>query len=210
MNGEQRNKSSKQRKTAALTGGIATGKSTVSRMFQELGTHLIDADLVARQVVEPGQPAYQEIVAHFGRDVLLGNGQLDRKALGAIIFQHPEERERLNQMTHPRVIAAIDAEEARIHADEPDRLILVDVPLLIETGMYRSYPAVILVYVPETVQFQRLMERDRLSAEDARRRIAAQMPIDDKLRYATHVIRNTGNQEETLAQVKTVFEQLNI
>ena len=210
MNGEQGNKASIHRKTAALTGGIATGKSTVSRMFQELGAYLIDADLVARQAVEPGQPAYQEIVAHFGRDVLLENGQLDRKALGAIIFQHPEERERLNQMTHPRVIAAIDGEEARIHASEPERLILVDVPLLIETGMYRSYPAVILVYVSENVQLQRLMERDRLSEEDARRRIAAQMPIDEKLRYTTYVIRNTGNREETLAQVKIVFERLNI
>ena len=198
------------RKTAALTGGIATGKSTAARMFQELGAYLIDADLVARQVVEPGQPAYREIVAHFGRTTLLEDGQLDRKALGAIIFQHPEERERLNQMTHPRVIAAIDAEEARIHVDEPERLILVDVPLLIETGMYRSYPAVILVYAPEIIQFQRLMERDRLSEEDARQRIAAQMPIDEKLRYATHVIRNAGNREETLAQVKTVFKQLNI
>ena len=208
MNGEQRNKFLIQRKTAALTGGIATGKSTVSRMFKELGAHLIDADLVARQVVEPGQPAYQEIVAHFGQAILLENGQLDRKALGAIIFQHPEERERLNQMTHPRVIAAIDAEEARIHANESERLILVDVPLLIETGMYRSYPAVILVYAPENMQLQRLMERDRLSAEDARRRIAAQIPIDDKLRYATHVIRNAGRQDETLAQVKMVFKQL--
>lgn len=198
------------RKTAALTGGIATGKSTVSRMFQECGAHLIDADLVARQVVEPGQPAYQEIVEYFGTEILLEDGQLDRKALGAIIFQHPEERERLNQMTHPRVIAAIDDEEARIHANEPDRLILVDVPLLIETGMYRSYPAVIVVYAPEMVQVQRLMERDRLPEEDARRRIAAQMPIDDKLRYAAHVIRNIGRQDETFAQVKTVFEQLNI
>ncbi len=196
------------RKTAALTGGIATGKSTVSRMFQELGAYLIDADLVARQVVEPGQPAYHEIVAHFGRKIILEDGQLDRKALGAIIFQHPEERERLNQMTHPRVIAAIDDEEARIHADEPERLILVDVPLLIETGMYRSYPAMIVVYAPEIVQLQRLMERDRLSAEDARRRIAAQMPIDDKLCYATHVIRNIDNREETFAQVKNVFEYL--
>ena len=198
------------RKTAALTGGIATGKSTVSRMFQELGAHLIDADLVARQVVEPGQPAYQEIIAHFGREILLKDGQLDRKALGAIIFQHTEERERLNQMTHPRVIAAIDNEEARVHAHEPERLILVDVPLLIETGMYRSYPAVILVYAPENAQLQRLMARDRLSEDDARRRISAQMPIDEKLRYATHLIRNTGGREETCAQVKMVFELLSV
>jgi dephospho-CoA kinase len=208
MNGECSNKSSIRRNTAALTGGIATGKSTVSDMFRELGAHLIDADIVARQVVEPGQPAYFEIVKHFGQEILLEDGRLDRKKLGAVIFQHQEEREHLNQMTHPRVIAAFDAEETQIHASDPDRLILVDVPLLIETGMYRSYPAIILVYAPETAQLQRLMERDRLSEEDARRRIAAQMPIDEKLSYATHVIRNAGGRDETFAQVQAIYASL--
>ncbi len=196
------------KKIAALTGGIATGKSTIARMFQKCGAHLIDADVVARQIVAPGQPAWREIVAHFGQEILRETGELDRKQLGAIIFQHPEERQALNHITHPRVIAEIRREEARLHLRSPKTLIIVDVPLLIETGMHTDYPAVILAYLPEAAQLRRLMERDQLSEADARRRIQAQMPIEEKLRCATHVVNNAGSLEETFRQAQAIYAAL--
>ena len=196
------------KKIAALTGGIATGKSTIARMFQKCGAHLIDADVVARQIVAPGQPAWREIVAHFGQEILRETGELDRKQLGAIIFQHPEERQTLNHITHPRVIAEIRREEARLHLRSPKTLIIVDVPLLIETGMHTDYPAVILAYLPEAAQLRRLMERDQLSEADARRRIQAQMPIEEKLRCATHVVNNAGSLEETFRQAQAIYAAL--
>ena len=196
------------KKIAALTGGIATGKSTIARMFQKCGAHLIDADVAARQIVAPGQPAWREIVAHFGQEILRETGELDRKQLGAIIFQHPEERQALNHITHPRVIAEIRREEARLHARSPETLIIVDVPLLIETGMHADYLAVILAYLPEAAQLRRLMERDQLSEADARRRIQAQMPIEEKLRCATHVVNNAGSLEETFRQAQAIYAAL--
>lgn len=196
------------KKIAALTGGIATGKSTIARMFQKCGAHLIDADVVARQIVAPGQPAWREIVAHFGQEILRETGELDRKQLGAIIFQHPEERQALNHITHPRVIAEIRREEARLHLRSPKTLIIVDVPLLIETGMHADYLAVILAYLPEAAQLRRLMERDQLSEADARRRIQAQMPIEEKLRCATHVVNNAGSLEETFRQAQAIYAAL--
>ena len=177
-------------------------------MFQKCGAHLIDADVVARQIVAPGQPAWREIVAHFGQEILRETGELDRKQLGAIIFQHPEERQALNHITHPRVIAEIRREEARLHLRSPKTLIIVDVPLLIETGMHTDYPAVILAYLPEAAQLRRLMERDQLSEADARRRIQAQMPIEEKLRCATHVVNNAGSLEETFRQAQAIYAAL--
>ena len=196
------------KKIAALTGGIATGKSTIARMFQKCGAHLIDADIVARQIVASDQPAWREIIAHFGQEIVRETGELDRKQLGAIIFQHPEEREVLNQITHPRVIEEIRREEAQLHLRSPEKLIIVDVPLLIETGMHADYPAVILAYLPEAAQLRRLMERDQLSEADARRRIQAQMPIEEKLRCATHVVNNAGSLEETFRQAQAIYAAL--
>ena len=196
------------KKIAALTGGIATGKSTIARMFQKCGAHLIDADIVARQIVASDQPAWREIIAHFGQEIVRETGELDRKQLGAIIFQHPEEREVLNQITHPRVIEEIRREEAQLHLRSPEKLIIVDVPLLIETGMHADYPAVILAYLPEAAQLRRLMERDQLSEADARRRIQAQMPMEEKLRCATHVVNNAGSLEETFRQAQAIYAAL--
>ena len=196
------------KKIAALTGGIATGKSTIARMFQECSAHLIDADVVARRIVAPGQPAWREIITHFGQGILRENGELDRKKLGAIIFQHSEERQALNHITHPRVIEEIRREEAWLYSRSPEKLIIVDVPLLLETGMHTDYSAVILAYLPKAAQLQRLMERDQLSEEDARRRIQAQMPIEEKLRCATHVVNNAGSLEETFRQAQAIYAAL--
>lgn len=198
----------KLQNTAALTGGIASGKSTVSRMFQELGVCLIDADIVARQVVELGKAAWKEIVAYFGEKILLEDGTIDRKKLGTIIFKQAEERQRLNQIVHPRVIQEIDEQEQACHQAQPERLVLVDVPLLIEAAMHEAYETIVLVYVPEAIQLQRLMNRDKLSEQDALARIRSQMPLSEKLEYATHVIHNDKSIEETRRQVGELYQKL--
>lgn len=169
---------------------------------------MIDADIVARQVVEPEKPAWKEIVDHFGTDILLENKQIHRKKLGAIVFSQLEERKILNQIVHPRVIEAIDVEEQQFHQHNNHILIVVDVPLLIEASMHESYPHVILVYVEEATQRQRLMNRDKISEQEALKRIRSQMPLSEKITYATHVIRNDETLEQTRAQVVTVYRQL--
>jgi dephospho-CoA kinase len=195
-------------KTAALTGGIASGKSTVSRMFQELGAYVLDADVVARQVVEPEQPAWREIVAHFGREILLADGHLDRKRLGAIVFQQPDERRILERIIHPRVIEHINHQEHLLHQTEHDRIIIVDVPLLIEASMHTDYATVIVVYASEATQLQRLMSREQLSEYSARQRLAAQMPLSEKLNYATHIISNDGTLAQTQQQVQAIYQEM--
>jgi dephospho-CoA kinase len=198
----------KHKKTAALTGGIASGKSTVSRMFQELGAYIIDADHVARQVVEPEQQAWQAIVTHFGQEILLDDGHIDRKKLGAIVFNQPEERRILERIIHPRVIEEINHQEQRIRKTDPERVVLVDVPLLIEASMHTDYATVIVVSVSEEIQLKRLMDRDHISENVARQRIAAQIPLSEKITYATHIINTDDTIERTQQQVQAIYQQM--
>jgi dephospho-CoA kinase len=198
----------KHPKTAALTGGIASGKSTVSRMFQDLGAYLIDADSVARRVVEPEKPAWQEIVQYFGQDILQENHAIDRKKLGAIIFAQPEKRQILNQITHPRVIEEIHQQEHVFHQSHPGQVVLIDVPLLIEASMHHNYMHVVLVYVPEEIQLHRLMIRDKISKDEARTKIRSQLPLSEKVPYATYVINNDGTLEKTREQVRAVYQDI--
>jgi len=198
----------KHPKTAVLTGGIASGKSTVSRIFQELGVYVIDADIVARQVVEPERPAWKEIVAHFGQDILLENGYINRKKLGMIVFDQPEELRILEHIIHPRVIEEINRQEHHIRETDQEHLILVDVPLLIEASMHTDYLTIIVVYVSEEIQLKRLMNRDNISENIARQRIAAQMPLSEKTKYATHVINNDETIEQTREQVETTYREI--
>jgi dephospho-CoA kinase len=183
-----------------LTGGIGSGKSTVDRMLAARGAAVIDADLLAREVVEPGQPALAEIAAEFGRGVLLPDGRLDRPALGAVVFSDAERRERLNAITHPRV-GELMAQRiaAALAGDAP--LVVVDIPLLFEGGRQAQFEGVLLVWVPPAVQLQRLVERDRMGEAEARARIAAQMPIDSKRALATWVVDNSGAVDATERQV---------
>lgn len=184
-----------------LTGGIASGKSTVARMLTERGAALVDADQVAREVVLPGEPALEAIASAFGQAVLHEDGALNREALGAIVFQDKEQLKRLEDITHPAIRQAM-AERIRQYAEEdPGRLIVADVPLLYETNAENRYEGVMVVYVPAPVQVDRLMQRNGMPREEAERRVSLQMDIEEKRRRADWVIDNTGSQEQTEAQI---------
>ena len=186
-----------------LTGGIGSGKSMVTQMFAQLGAAVIDADQLAREVVEPGQPALREIAAAFGPDVLLPDGRLDRPKLAGIIFADPAERAKLDAITHPRIRARMDA-EVKARRSGPGVLI-VDIPLLYENDRSNSVERVIVVWVDPQTQLRRIRQRDGLSAQAANQRIAAQMPLDSKRARADHVIDNSGSREDTQRQVEAIY-----
>lgn len=189
-----------------LTGGIASGKSTVSDILEEMGLPLIDADQVAREIVEPGQRAFNDIVREFGPRVVGPDGQLDRKALADLIFANPELRLKLNRITHPRLWEVFDY---RMQELPPDASIVVwDVPLLLETGMDQRVDEVWLVWVDVPLQIERLMKRDNLTEDEARNRLQAQMPIEEKMKRAHRVIDNRGTVEETRKTVTKFYNEL--
>jgi dephospho-CoA kinase len=192
-------------KVLGLTGGIGSGKSMVASMFAQLGADVIDADQLAREVVEPGQPALEEIAKAFGQDILLRDGRLDRGKLARIIFADPVARGTLNAITHPRIRERMDAE---ITARRSRRgVLVVDIPLLYENDRTRAVETVIVVWVDPKTQLRRLQERDGLSVEEARQRIAAQMPLDEKRARADVVIDNSGSRESTRRQVEAVYRR---
>lgn len=191
-----------------LTGGIATGKSTVTRMLRELGAYVVDADVWARKVVEPGQPALAEIVAAFGANMIAEDGTLNRPALGAVIFNDAAARARLNQITHPRVRDGMRSETTAYFAQHSDEPIVWDVPLLFEGETRKHVDVTVLVYVDEAVQLARLMERDHLNAQDATARIRSQMPIAEKRALADYLIDNAGTLEMTREQVRALWQIL--
>jgi dephospho-CoA kinase len=193
---------------AGLTGGIATGKSTVAAMFASAGAVVIDADRIAHDVVRPGTTVHADIVAHFGAGILLPNGTLDRKRLGAIIFGDPAEQRALERIVHPQVKREVAVQLDRIREAAPESVVIVDVPLLFEAGMDRGLAAIILVYAPEAVQLQRLMTREGLSETEAQARLRAQMPIEAKRSLATIVIDNSGSLENTRRQAMEVYRRL--
>jgi len=191
-----------------LTGGYASGKSTVAKMFVELGATLIDADKLAREVVKPDKQAWFEIVAHFGKGILLKNGEIDRKALGEIVFGSDAEMEKLNAIVHPRVLDEELKAIEEIKGRGLDAILILSVPLLIESGHYRQCDKIVVVTVDRDTQIKRLMERDGFSREESLRRISAQMPLSEKVTYADFVIDNSGSIQETEFQVKEVFKKL--
>ncbi|MBS3885898.1 MAG: dephospho-CoA kinase [Dethiobacter sp.] len=190
-----------------LTGGIATGKSTVADIFEELGAYRIDTDRLARFVVEPHQPAWEAIVRSFGTDVLAASGSLDRKKLAAIIFAEPEKREILNKLTHPAVRALL-REELACARERGVGIVLVEIPLLYEAGFDCEVEYVIVVKATEETQLSRLLSREILSEEAARLRIEAQMPLQEKVARADYLIDNDGSPAETREQVEKVWRLL--
>ncbi|NOJ93718.1 dephospho-CoA kinase [Corallococcus coralloides] len=189
-----------------LTGGIASGKSTVSRMLRELGARVLDADVLAREVVEPGTPGLKRIDERFP-GVVGPDGRLDRVKLGAHIFANAEERAALNAIVHPEVRALFLQKLQALEAEGVTHAVY-DVPLLIETGLHQAMEGVAVVWVPREVQKARLMTRDGLLADQAEARLAAQMPLDDKRAHATWVIDNSGTPEATRPQVEAVWRAM--
>jgi dephospho-CoA kinase len=191
-----------------VTGGIATGKTTVVNMLKELGAPVIDFDILARQVVEPGKPAWTEIVAFFGEQVLQEDKNLDRKKLSDIVFRDIEKRKKLEGFTHPRIHAEFVAKLSEIVEKDPDAIVQVDVPLLIEGNLQYMFHKTLVVYIPEEKQIERLVAREGISKEEAADRLKAQLPIDEKMSYADFVIHNDKSLEETRKQVEELWETL--
>ena len=188
-----------------LTGGVASGKSTVATMLRELGAVVVDADVLAREVVEPGTPGLAEVVAEFGPDVLTADGGLDRARVGSIVFADRDRRAALEAIIHPRV----RARAAEIEASAPPGVLVVhDIPLLVETGQEADFDVVLVVDVPEELQLARVARDRGWSPEEARARIAAQAGRVTRLAAATHVIDNSGTLEDLRQRVTEVFREL--
>jgi dephospho-CoA kinase len=191
-----------------LTGGIATGKSTVTDTFRRLGCEIIDADVLAREVVEPGEPALAAIVREFGPGVLQPDGTLDRKRLGVVVFADAERRRRLEAITHPAIRARFAARLAALTDRDFDGIVVFDAAVMIESGNYKSMDRLVVVFTDETTQRARLTARDAIDPAEAARKIASQMPVADKARLADHVIDNSGTRAATEAQTLRVHQAL--
>jgi len=191
-----------------LTGGIASGKSTVADMMSEMGAHVIDLDRIAREAVEPETPAWRDIVSEFGRRILREDGRLDRKEISDIVFSDPERRRRLEALTHPRIFeATADRAEALVRRDR-DAVIEVVVPLLVELDLQSLFYRVILVYIPASLQVERLVKRDGISTDKASAILGAQRAIDAKLEAADFVIHNEHSVQATREQVQRLWKTL--
>ncbi len=185
-----------------LTGGIASGKSTVGRMLEDLGAAVVDADQLAREVVAPGTPGLREVVAAFGSDVLDEEGRLARERLGERVFADPGERRRLERILHPRIAELARQRLAAVRG----RLAVYQAPLIFETGREGEFQGVLLVDCEPDLQLSRLMVRDRLGEADARARLAAQLPAAERRRRATWVVDNSGSLDDTRAQLLRLWE----
>lgn len=195
--------------TVGLTGGIGSGKSAVARRLADLGAVVVDSDLVAREVVEPGTSGLAAVVAEFGESVLQPDGSLDREALGRVVFGDDGARRRLNAILHPLIGTEVLSRIAAAGERDPDAVVVNDVPLLVEGGMGGNYDAVVVVDVPVEVQLSRLVEQRGMSEADARARIAAQAGREQRLAAATYVVDNTGTLADLDARVRELWEELN-
>jgi len=191
-----------------LTGSIGVGKSFVTSVFGDLGCHMIDADQTAREVVLPGTEGLTAVVARFGPGILLEDGSLDRKALGAIVFADEQQRLALNSILHPFIIARQDQLLSEWEAKDPSGIGIVDAALMIESGGYTRFDKLIVVHCRPEVQLERLMLRDHLSRDEAQRRIDSQMSQEEKQRYADYLIDTSDGFEPTRQKTKQVYESL--
>ncbi|MEC1669208.1 dephospho-CoA kinase [Bacillus mojavensis] len=187
-----------------LTGGIASGKSTVANMLIDKGITVIDADIIAKQAVERGMPAYRQIIDEFGEDILLENGDIDRRKLGALVFTNEQKRLALNSIVHPAV-----REEMLKRRDESianqETFVVLDIPLLFESKLESLVDKIIVVSVTKELQLERLIKRNQLTEEEALSRIRSQMPLEEKVSRADNVIDNSGTLEETKQQLEEIL-----
>ncbi len=191
-----------------LTGGAASGKSTVARMFQDLRTRIIDADRIGHEMLRSSSPASVEILRQFGKGILDDSGEIDRSRLGRIVFGDPQKLQQLNAIVHPRIIARVEDLAAQYHADDPGAVILVDAALIFEAGIGGRFDKVVVAWCRPEQQIERLMAKSGLTREEAERRIAAQMPAEEKRRRADYLIDCSGSLESTREQVRRVYADL--
>ena len=191
-----------------LTGGLASGKSFVGRALEDLGCYLIQADELGRQVIEQGGETYEAVVVTFGKEILDPGGAINRRRLAAIVFPDPQQLAKLNALVHPHVKVrekALAAEFGRLH---PDGIAVTEAAILVETGSYKDYDRLIVAVCRPEQQIERSMERDGVSREEVLNRLRRQMPLEEKVKYADFVIDTSGTKENTLQQVRTVYESL--
>lgn len=193
-----------------LTGGIASGKSTVSALLVNKGAKLVDADVIAREVMLPGHEVLAAVVKQFGNEILFPDGTLNRAKLGEIIFGNPVALEALNNLTHPAIRQEIKERMSRMEQEEPKGLVIVDIPLLYESGLENLFQEILVVYVPREVQISRLMKRNGLTYEQAEARLNAQMDIEVKRSKANYIIDNSGDLAHTERQVADLWDRLGL
>lgn len=194
-------------KIVGLTGGVASGKTTVANMFRELGAKIIDADELARSAVERGTEAFQKIVKEFGTDFLDNSGTLDRKKLGKYVFSDPERKEKLEKIVHP-VVGKMLMDSIESEREKGTEILILDIPLLFENNMQMWIRPVILVYVNEETQLERLMKREKITEDEARNIIKSQMPLEEKKNLADFIIDNNNDLINTFNQVKMIWQEL--
>jgi dephospho-CoA kinase len=187
-----------------LTGGIASGKSTVSKLLKEMGITVIDADVESRLAVQYGEPAYKQIVRSFGQSIVLQNGEIDRQKLGSIIFHDEQKRQLLNQIVHPEVRRRMN-EKKLAALERNEKIVILDIPLLFESNLSYMVEKTILVYVDLNIQLYRLMERNKLSKDEAKARIESQMLLSEKIKLADEIIYNNGLLTETKKQLNAIL-----
>ncbi len=192
---------------AGLTGGIACGKSTVAAILREMGFRVLDADLLAHELIEPGQPAYEEVLREFGREICDAQGHIDRARLGAVVFAEPAKLARLNRIVHPRVLEAADRQFAAWAKTESHGMAFIEAALLVEAGYHKRLDRLVVAWCAPKQQKERLIARG-MAPDDAERRIGAQMPIREKKRFATDLIDCSGTLEETRRQVEVLAARL--
>jgi len=191
-----------------LTGGVASGKTTVSQILREEGAYLIDADQIARELVRPHTPAWNELTKVFGKEILQEDGSIHRKRLAAKAFSDPEQRNLLNQILHPRIKGEMNKRVKEIGQKDPNAIIVIDAALLIELGDHREMDKVIVVTATEKQQIERIKKRDGVDQEEAQKVLSSQMALEEKMKVADSVICNERSVEETLSRAREVFQDL--
>jgi dephospho-CoA kinase len=191
-----------------LTGNIASGKSHASTVFAELGAHIIDADLIAHELFEPGRPTYLKVVQAFGQGILNDDRKIDRKILGDIVFEQAEKRLLLNALVHPDVEAELIRRTCKLEQQCFEGIVIVDAALMVESGFYRRQDLLIVVTCDPALQLARVMNRCGLSADQARLRIAAQMPVSEKIKVADFIVDTSGTYAGTRMQIERVYHEL--
>jgi dephospho-CoA kinase len=191
-----------------LTGGLASGKTFVAELLASRGCHIIYADRLGHEVLLPGAEAYEGVIGEFGRGILAPDGKIDRKALGAIVFENPERLQKLNSLVHPHVFRRQEEFFDAVAREDPRGIAVVEAAIMIEAGSYTRYQRLIVTYCPPELQIQRFMERAGATEDEARARLATQMPLADKLRYADFIIDTSGDKPDTERQTEQVYRKL--